>query len=247
MKLKKTAAFIIALSMLVGLLSVFPASAITPVTGYAEEILVDESFDTDSYDKSLLKIENGNIADSSLNFDLVGKSGLALNASMDLAKTKQYIIDFELATDVTYTDPWTATFIGTRNVRAAEAPWDNINGTWLGITKDKLILWHSYEDCKWANETAAPGTHYTLVDNTFDVSGACQNAGGVSAQTPGTTSTGSGATGVNGGPGVAGSSRGASNSSPSGSSNVSTTSPTSTNTTSPSGTTLAPGRTDGPG
>lgn len=172
MKLKKTAAFIIALSMLVGLLSVFPASALTPVTGYAEEILVDESFDTDSYDKSLLKIENGSIADGSLNFDLVGKSGLALNASMDLAKTKQYIIDFELATDVTYTDPWTATFIGTRNVRAAEAPWDNINGTWLGITKDKLILWHSYEDCKWANETAAPGTHYTLVDNTFDVSDA---------------------------------------------------------------------------
>ena len=73
MKLKKTAAFIIALSMLVGLLSVFPASAITPVTGYAEEILVDESFDSDSYDKSLLKIENGSIADSSLNFDLFGK------------------------------------------------------------------------------------------------------------------------------------------------------------------------------
>ncbi len=172
MKLKKTAAFIIALSMLIGLLSVFPASALTPVTGYAEEILIDESFDSASYDKALLNIENGNIADGNVNFELSGKSGLALNASMNLAKTKQYIIDFELATDVSYTDPWTATFIGTRNVQAGAAPWDAVNGTWLGITKDKLILWHSYEDSKWAQNSAKEGFHYTLIDNTFDVSDA---------------------------------------------------------------------------
>lgn len=172
MKLKKTAAFIIALSMLIGLLSVFPASALAPVTGYAEEILVDESFDSASYDNALLKIENGNIAEGSVNFELIGKSGLALNASMNLAKTKQYIIDFELATDVSYTDPWTATFIGVRNVRAAAAPWDAENGTWLGITKDKLILWHSYEDSKWAASDAKEGIHYALADNAFDVTNA---------------------------------------------------------------------------
>lgn len=172
MKLKKTAAFVIALGMIVGLLSVFPAAALEPVTGYAQEILIDESFDTGTYDSNVLKIENGEIKDGAVNFELSGESGFSLNKTIDLTSVKQYVIDFELATDVTYTDPWTATFIGARNVQTQSAPWDAKNGTWLGITKDRLILWHSCKDSGWGTADVTKGKNYTLVDNGFDVSNA---------------------------------------------------------------------------
>lgn len=170
MKLKKTAAFVIAMSMTVGLLSVFPASAaLTPATGYLEEILVDESFDSESYSKTL-NIENGVIDEGTVNFELSGKSGISLTTAIDTNKTKQYIIDFELGTDAEYTDPWTATFIGARNTRSAAAPWDQESGSWLGITTDKLILWNTYKDNdSWGNDSA---TNYKVVDNAYDVSDA---------------------------------------------------------------------------
>lgn len=170
MKLKKTTAFVIALGMIVGLLSVFPAAALTPAEGYASEILIDESFDNEGYDKQVLKIEGGDIEDGCVNFELSGKSGFSLATSMDLTRVQQYVIDFELATDAAYTDPWTATFIGTRNVKSASAPWDTNSGTWLGITTDKLILWHTYKDNhNWGLDTAK---NYMVVDHDFDVTDA---------------------------------------------------------------------------
>ena len=56
------------------------------------------------------------------------------------------------------------------------------------------------------------GTQYT-----FDASGMCQNAGGVSAQTPGTVDNNN-STGTSGGPGASGGSSGISNNGPGGTS-----------------------------
>lgn len=172
MKLKKTIAFIIALSMIVGLFFTLPSLALTPVTGYAEEVVADESFDEDSYDTAVLSVENGNISEGSLNFKLLGKASLSLNRSIDTSVAKQYIIDFEMSVDEEYSDPWSAAFIGIKTVRAGSTPWGADNGTWLGITKDKLILWHSYEDSKWGKDSAQEGIHYLTLENTFDVSDA---------------------------------------------------------------------------
>lgn len=171
MKLKKTVAFIIALSMIVGLFFTLPSLALEPVTGYAEEVVADESFDENSYDSTVLSVENGNISDGSLNFELMGKSSLNLMKSIDTS-VKQYIIDFEMSVTEEYTDPWTAAFIGVKTVRTASTPWGTNNGTWLGVTKDKLILWHSYEDSKWGMASAQEGTHYLILDNSYDVSDA---------------------------------------------------------------------------
>ena len=97
------------------------------------------------------------------------------------------------------------------------------------------------------------GTTATIngVQYNFDGSGVCQNANGVSAQTPGTVNNSStGSSGSSGGPGVSGSSgSGISSGTPGGTGN-STSGPTSSNSNnSPSGssTALEPGRTDGPG
>ena len=74
----------------------------------------------------------------------------------------------------------------------------------------------------------------------FDASGACQNASGVSAQTPASsTSSSGGVTGENGGPGVKKNS--ASSNGPSGSN------PANPSGTTSSSDTLVAGRTDGPG
>ncbi len=172
MKLKKTAAFIIALSMIVGLFFTLPSSALTPISGYAEEIIADESFDDASYDSAVISVENGSIEGGSLNFELLGQSALSLNASLDTSVAKQHIIDFEMAVDAEYTDPWSAAFIGIKTVRSGSTPWGKNNGTWLGITKDKLILWHSYEDSKWGMDNAQEGTHYLTIENGFDVTDA---------------------------------------------------------------------------
>ena len=91
-------------------------------------------------------------------------------------------------------------------------------------------------------------------DYTFDASGVCQNASGVSAQNPTeTTPGGSGVSGENGGPGVSGGSSGISSNGP-GSSNSGSSPSGSGNqspSTSPGGSadsgSLQPGRTDGPG
>ena len=106
------------------------------------------------------------------------------------------------------------------------------------------------------------GTTATIngVQYNFDGSGICQNANGVSAQTPGTVNNNSVSSGGSGGPGVSGSSgsgirsgtpgsSGNSSGTP-GRSGNSTNGPTSGNSNnSPSGssTALEPGRTDGPG
>lgn len=172
MKLKKTAAFIIALSMIVGLFFTLPSSALTPISGYAEEIIADESFDDASYDSAVISVENGSIEGGSLNFKLLGQSALSLKTTLDTSVAKQHIIDFEMAVDAEYTDPWSAAFIGIKTVRSGSAPWGKDNGTWLGITKDKLILWHSYEDSKWGMDTAQEGTNYLTIENGFDVTDA---------------------------------------------------------------------------
>lgn len=172
MKLKKIAAYIIALSMIVGLFFTLPSSALTPVSGYVEEIIADESFDDASYDSAVISVENGSIQGGSLNFELLGKSALSLNTSLNINTAKQYIIDFEMAVDAEYKDPWSAAFIGIKSVRSGSKPWGGNNGTWLGITKDKLILWHSFEDSKWGMDTAKEGTNYLTIENGFDVSDA---------------------------------------------------------------------------
>ena len=77
-------------------------------------------------------------------------------------------------------------------------------------------------------------------DYIFDASGACQNASGVSAQTPGAASTGS-VSGENGGPGVSGGS-GVSSAAPGSTGSSSGSSPSGSSSGS-----LQPGRTDGPG
>ena len=81
------------------------------------------------------------------------------------------------------------------------------------------------------------GTTATIngVQYNFDGSGVCQNANGVSAQTPGTVNNNSGSSGGSGTPGGSGNS---SNGPTSGNSN---------NSPSGSSTALEPGRTDGPG
>ena len=96
------------------------------------------------------------------------------------------------------------------------------------------------------------GTTATIngVQYNFDGSGVCQNANGVSAQTPGTVNNNSGSSGGSGGPGVSGSSgSGISSGTPGGSGNSSNgpTSGNSNNSPSGSSTALEPGRTDGPG
>ena len=89
---------------------------------------------------------------------------------------------------------------------------------------------------------AINGTTYN-----FDASGACQNASGVSAQTPATattTTSSGGVTGVNGGPGVSKSSTTSNGPSVSNTSGNTTANPSSSTSDSD---TLVSGRTDGPG
>lgn len=169
MKLKKTAAFSIALSMTVGLLSVFPASAaITPVTGYAEVVPVSESFDG-SYDESLFDVKNGTIEDDKLSFVHEGEGALILKKGLDTNTEKQIIEEFDLNADITYSDVWSAAFIGISTMQLGSKPSSAVNGSWVGITNEKIILWHSSSvgADRWGTDKAKEDTHYAVVDNTF--------------------------------------------------------------------------------
>lgn len=171
MKLKKIAAFIIAVSMAVGLLSVFPASALTPVTGYAEEITVDESF-TGSYNEEWFSVNNGTVADDAMKL-VVGKGeSLSLNPEINTSDKKQIIVEFDLKADIAYKDPWSAAFIGMSLLQMGATPDAKINGSWVGITNEKIILWNSAtEGVEWGNsKTTDSGVTYkgvTLAENTF--------------------------------------------------------------------------------
>lgn len=165
MKLKKIAAFIIAVSMTVGLLSVFPASALTPVTGYAEEITVNESFDG-SYSEDWFVIKNGSVADDKAKL-VVGEGGsLAMKPEINTTDKKQIIAEFDINADITYTNPWSAAYIGISLLQMGATPASAVNGSWVGITNEKLILWHSATEggYAWGN-TKNNGA--VLVDNTF--------------------------------------------------------------------------------
>lgn len=165
MKLKKIAAFIIAVSMTVGLLSVFPASALTPVTGYAEEITVNESFDG-SYSEDWFVIKNGSVADDKAKL-VVGEGGsLSMKPEINTTDKKQIIAEFDINADITYTDPWSAAYIGMSLMQMGATPDSAVNGSWVGITNEKLILWHSTSEggYTWGN-TKNNGA--LIVDNTF--------------------------------------------------------------------------------
>lgn len=168
MKLRKTVAFLIALSMLAGLVCLVPASALTPVTGYGKEVIVDEHF-SGNYDKHYVSVYNGTIADGVLNFTLSGESYMAVNADIDTVNNRQYVIDFHLSTTAAYTDPFTATFIGIRGAQTDIAPYSDVNGAWVGLTEDKLILWYSYKNNFWDKPSAKEGVHYALIDAPFSL------------------------------------------------------------------------------
>ncbi len=165
MKLKKIAAFIIAVSMTVGLLSVFPASALTPVTGYAEEITVNESFDG-SYSEDWFVMKNGSFADDKAKL-IVGEGGsIAMKPEINTTDKKQIIAEFDINADITYTDPWSAAYIGMSLMQMGANPASAVNGSWVGITNEKLILWHSTNEggYAWGN---TKNNGVVLVDNTF--------------------------------------------------------------------------------
>ncbi len=173
MEFRKTTAFVIALSMIVGLFGIFPASALTITTDYAEEILLNESFDGGTYNEDLIYVENGNLNAGALNFMLSGESGFTYNQGIDKTNC-QTVIYFDMKTNVTYNGPWNATFIGPRMSSANTAPWDNVTGMWLGITNDKFILWDSHDASKWESKEASEGVDFRIIDNDglFDVSDA---------------------------------------------------------------------------
>ncbi len=163
MTLRKTVAFLIALSMLVGLVCFVPVWALSPVTGYAKEVIIDEHF-SGSYDTNYLTVSNGTVSDGVLGFTLTGESYMAVSADIDTTVNRQYMVNFHLSTTASYTNPFTATFIGLRMAKTDLAPYDNINGAWVGITKDKLILWYSYKNSLWDKAAAEEGVHYALID-----------------------------------------------------------------------------------
>ncbi len=164
MKLRKLTAFLVSLSMLVGLILVAPASAaITSAEGtYYEETLLDLDFDTEA-DQDGIAVANGIVEEGKLKFELSALSSLVINEGLDKNK-KQYAIEFDLETDNEYTDdPWSATFIGLRLHGASATPDGEIKGTWLGIFKNKLVFWTSYEGAKWGR-TADGADYYKVLD-----------------------------------------------------------------------------------
>ena len=165
MKLRRTLAFLIALSMLVGLVITTPALALEPVTGYAETVLVEENFDKKVSDK--LTVFNGSVEDSVLNFELSSESYIAVNEGLDTKNNKQHIITFDMTTTKEYTDPWTASFIGIRLNKAKIKPSGESYGSWVGITADKIILWFSHRLSKWGE--GEEGIDYLVVDAPVDV------------------------------------------------------------------------------
>ncbi len=165
MKLRRLLAFLIALSMLVGLVITTPVLALEPVTGYAETVLVEENFDKKVSDK--LTVFNGSVEDGVLNFELSSESYMAVNEGLDTKNNKQHIITFDMTTTKEYTDPWTATFIGIRLNKAKIKPSGESYGSWVGITADKIILWFSHRLSKWGE--GVEGTDYLVVDAPVDL------------------------------------------------------------------------------
>ncbi len=170
MKLKRTLSLLIALSMLVGLMFTVPAAALTPVEGYAETVVVDESFDKSFSDK--LTVFNGSVEEGTLEFTLSSASYMAVNGGFDTKANKQVIIDFDMATTKEYTDPWSASFIGINLNNAQMKPSDKAYGVWVGITADKMVLWFSHKLAKWESEEAVEVVDYLVVDAPIDLSSA---------------------------------------------------------------------------
>ncbi|MDP4134129.1 MAG: S-layer homology domain-containing protein, partial [Bacillota bacterium] len=156
-------AFLITLSMIAGLVFTLPASAIGVVSGYTSNVILDEGFES-TYNTEQLRITNGQVADGKLNFTLDNRSGFSVNECIDTTINKQYVIDFDIATTAAYSDPWSATFVGVNLDRNSAAPWGDEHGAWIGITKDKLVLWYSSDDSDWGAEDAK----YELVDSPVD-------------------------------------------------------------------------------
>ncbi len=149
-KLRKLTAFLISISMLVGLVLVAPVSAaITPAAGtYYEDNVLNIDFDTEAgFDK--LTVTNGSVNEGKLEFELSDLSSLIINEGMDKSK-KQHVIEFDLETENEYTDnPWNATFLGLRLHSINATPDGETKGAWLGIMKNKIVLWASHEGSKW--------------------------------------------------------------------------------------------------
>ena len=134
--------------------------------------------------------------------------------------------------------------------------WKQIDGSWYYFNSNGHMMtgWiqldGKYYYLNPANEgRMIAGTTATIngTQYTFDASGICQNAGGVSAQTPGTVDNNN-STGTSGGPGASGGSSGISSNGPGGTSGRNPG--TSSGNNSPGGSSsggLQAGRTDGPG
>ena len=165
MNLRRTLAFLIALSMLVGLMLTAPVSALAPLEGYAEEVVVEEDFDEKVGDK--LTVFNGSLEDGVLNFELSSESYMALNEGFDTKNNKQHIVTFDMTTTKEYTEPWAASFIGIRLNKAQIKPSGENYGAWVGVTADKMILWFSHRLSKWG--TGTEGTDYLVVDAPVDL------------------------------------------------------------------------------
>lgn len=169
MKMNKIMAFLIVLSMIVGLVFATPASAaLDVIENYVEVLEAEEYFDGSSYDRGNFYVDNGTVAEGTLNFELDKESGVSYRGILDLTNNGQYVIEFDLATEVTYTNPWTASFIGFNLESAAQKPTAEENGAWIGITQDKVILWFSNHRSSflWGEneDIAIEGTDYYVFD-----------------------------------------------------------------------------------
>ncbi len=163
MKLRKLTAFLTSLTMIVGLVFSLPVSAaIEPAAGaYYENVVLNVGFNTQT-DMDKISVNRGNVEEGVLKFELTGVSSLIVNEELDKSM-KQYSIEFDLATDKEYihieandeegipeySNPEEAAYIGLRLHGIGATPDGTIKGAWLGIMKNKIVLWYSYSSSQW--------------------------------------------------------------------------------------------------
>lgn len=163
MKLRRSIALLIALAMTVGLVFTAPAFALEPVEGYECITVVEEDFDG-GYDTTNFTVQNGEVTDYGLQFIYSSDSYMTVNQGIDTKNNKQYIAYFTLSTDIPYTDPWNAAWLGLRLTQNGTTPLSDSYGVWLGLTTDKLILTDSHKNDRFGEDTAKEGRDYALAD-----------------------------------------------------------------------------------